>query len=329
MLKQNHVHPGTEERNARPLNGHDKRDLRRHELQENERFAVHKRDADTGDAEPAGDNETPAEDGSDAPAEEAASDASANGGAVLGLALNPVITTTTTTTTTVIPILPALPVPLSKAQMKQRLTAAIEQLKSKLVTADGDQLTAMRARKEEVKARLLADMEANKQRMSDNAAAAKQQFVDAQERSAQKAAEFQAQVLNQLNPAPVVQTNGGDDGDAASSDGDAVVGAAGPGALPVALGALKPALHKLRNLLTPGGAAVAAAGAGLPRLLPVKANASERALKTRQYLNGLGVRAQAKQLQLRQKLLSQPGGLAAWARTVRLHYYNLFWYYFD
>lgn len=282
-----------------------------------------------------------------------------------------------------------LPLVLPQQQLQPRLAAALEQLRTKLVTGDSAQLAAMRARKEEVKARMLADlqasqqrmavqtaaakqqfqvakersaqkatnfqaqfrnqlgnpvvqpnddddnattdadavvvnnaaaedigakmladMEANKQRMSEKAAAVKQQFEEAKERSAQKAAEFQAKVRNQLNVAPVVQPNDSDD--SAASDGDAVVGAG----LPAGLVALQPALHKLRNLLTPGGTvAGTVSNVGRPRLLPV-------------IVPGLGGLS-AKKQNLRQKMLTKPGGLAAWARTVRLHYYKLYWFYFD
>lgn len=233
-------------------------------------------------------------------------------GEVLGVVQNqlPAITTPQTITTIVAPVVP----PVSpKQQMKQKLAAALEQLKSKLVAADGDQLTAIRARKEEVKAKMLADLEAKKQRITEKAAAAKQQFEEAKERSAQKAADFQAQVRNKLNVAPSVVVQPIDGSAAAvAPNGDAVVGAA----LPVGFGALQPALHKLRSLLTPGGTAAGnGPNVGLARPQPG--------------LGGLTAKQQQAKQQLRQKLLAKPGGLAAWARTVRMHYYKLLWYYFD
>lgn len=214
---------------------------------------------------------------------------------------------------------------------KQQLTDALEQLRSKLVTADGPQLAAMRARKDEVKAKLLAKLEASKQQMAEKAADAKQKLEAVKELNAQKGAEFRAMVASRFMPPTdspiVVQPTTESDGDA----GDSQLGAA-PGAGLNKFGAvLQPALQQLRTLLQPAAGAANLIGAAVPGSLNAIGGA-ERALlqqiKAKAYMEGLGAKANAKKQALRKKLLAKPG-LGAWARSVRLRYYKMFWYYFD
>lgn len=262
---------------------------------------------------------------------------------MLGIAFVP--TEPPTTTTTLNPLL----------ARKQQLAAMMEQLKSKLVIADSEQLTAMRARKEEVKAKLLADLEASKLMLSQKTAEARQQFEDAKERNAVRNAEFRDQVASQLTlftlsppEALVVEptTTASADGDSNAANGESVLGAAAQPVLPgLGAGLLQPALHQLRNLLTPGSAALVPPPAGsgaaaLQRLLPgglppvvQSISGPERALlqqvKAKAYLSGLTAKATAQKHLLRKKLLTKPGGLGAWARSVRWHHWNVNWFYID
>lgn len=337
--------------------------MRQHrELQENESYVLNKRDVEaeaaaTAVTDIAAVAETDATEVAAAEIDDAATSETPDVGAdepVLGME-KPVAPPTTTTT-----LKPLL-------AQERRLAALMEQLKSKLVIADNEQLTQMRARKEEVKAKMLADLEASRQLLSQKTAEAKQQLVNAQQQlvnakqqQQQRNAQFREQVASQLTlftlsppiigsdlvVEPTTQASTGEAGEeeASTNEGDEpVVGAAGP--LP-ALGAglLTPALNQLRNILQASGVAAPPAGAGaaaLQRLLPGAAlpaavqtiSGPELALlqqvKAKAYLSGLSAKAAAQKNLLRKKLLAKPLGLAAWARSVRWHNWNINWFYIE